>query len=39
MNLKNDFSRDTFFLPDPWTETDINADYILKKNFFPFLKE
>ncbi len=36
MNLKNDFSRDTFFLPDPWTETDINADYILKKIFSIF---
>ena len=31
MNLKNSFSKDTFFVPDPWTETKINADFITKK--------
>tara|TARA_Y100000590_G_scaffold183477_1_gene209080 strand:- start:2729 stop:4006 length:1278 start_codon:yes stop_codon:yes gene_type:complete len=38
MNLKNVFTEETFFIPDPWTETKINADIITKKIFFIFKK-
>lgn len=33
MNLKNSFSSDTFFLPDPWTDTKTNADNLSNKLF------
>ena len=38
MNLENTFTNDTFFIPDPWTETKINADFLSKKIFFIFKK-
>ena len=31
MNLENTFTNDTFFIPDPWTETKINADFLFLK--------
>ena len=31
MNLKNGFSNSTIFLPDPWTDTVVNAGNDLKK--------
>ena len=33
MNLKNSFSSKNIFIPDPWTETTINADNYIKKIF------
>jgi len=36
MNLKNSFSKNSFFLPDPWTETSVNADKSTKKIFYIF---
>lgn len=38
MNLKNSFSKNNFFLPDPWTETNINSDIKTKKIFKIFKK-
>ncbi len=38
MNLKNNFNENSFFLPDPWTETLINADESTKKIFYIFKK-
>ena len=38
MNLKNCFSSNTIFVPDPWTETSINAENNIKKIFKIFKK-
>lgn len=38
MNLKNNFSKESIFLPDPWTETKANCDFKLKKIYKIFKK-
>lgn len=38
MNLKNNFNSQTFFLPDPWTNTIVNCDFISKK-FYEIVKK
>lgn len=36
MNLKNNFNEKSLFIPDPWTETSINASKSIKKIFYIF---
>lgn len=31
MNLKNSFNKSSVFLPDPWTQTKVNANFIMGK--------
>jgi hypothetical protein len=38
MNLKNSFTKETFFIPDPWTETEIHTDPKTKKLFYSLQK-
>jgi hypothetical protein len=38
MNLKNNYNSETFFLPDPWTDTKINCDLFSKK-FYEIIKK
>lgn len=38
MNLKNSYTKETFFIPDPWTETKIHTDSKTKKIFYSLKK-
>ena len=38
MNLKNSFTKKTFFIPDPWTQTEIHTNSKTKKFFYTLQK-
>ncbi len=39
MNLKNNFNNDTFFFPDPWTDTNQNTNSKLLNKFYEVAKK